>query len=373
MTKNRLNDYINLENKLIDSDLSIPLKVSVLREELVNLTGDSNQAIVLNQFIYWSERTKTAAKFVKEEMLRVKKYTEENDTSVLSYLESDFKQGWIYKSANELIEDTMITISKPTMTRVINSLIEKGWIMKRKNPRYRGDNTPQYRVNLLKLQMDLYKLGYSLNGYKLIMNFVGFAELQKLEDKVSTNTNNEALFQNETTSTHYLTASIQNESMSLDNESPSKKNATTLPEITSKVTKDEEDEKNYNQKRDQHKHAELLNWIKKDPDYKNLVITLRQIQVDFENVYIILKYFVNNPSKFNKQVIKQQLVYMGERSKEENGISEFSTYFINGLERRLESNKINMLNESMLDEMLGLDKAEFPTITLHNWLEEEKR
>ncbi|WP_429976248.1 MarR family transcriptional regulator [Enterococcus sp. DIV0086] len=394
---NNSNAYLDMEDALMDSDLSKPLKVSVLREELVKLTGDSNQAIVLNQFIYWSERTKTAAKFIREEMLRVKKYTEDNDTSVLSCLESDLKQGWIYKSANELIEDTMLTISKPTMTRVINNLLDKGWIMKRKNPRYRGDNTPQYRVNLLKLQMDLYKLGYSLNGYKLIMNFVGFAELQKLEDKLiehsykenrndvlshfetMSNQNEMTPNQNETTSNQIETSLNHFETPLLRNDSLSTQNETTLPEITSEdkseitlqVTDLKKEEENKKENKYQEKHVELLKWIGLDPNYKNLTITLRQLQVDFENVHAILEYFVNNPTKFDKQIVKQQLMHMGERSQQNNGIAEFATYFINGVERRLQSAKINKANESMLDDMLGMDKEEIPQVILHNWLEGE--
>lgn len=57
--------------------------------------------------------------------------------------------------------------------------------MQRKNPRYSGDNTPQYRVNLLQIQIDLYKIGYSLNGYRMIMNFVDLAKIEKLEEKLN--------------------------------------------------------------------------------------------------------------------------------------------------------------------------------------------
>ena len=47
------------------------LKRVVIKEELVVLTGDFRCAILLNQFIYWSERTADAAKFLKEERKRI--------------------------------------------------------------------------------------------------------------------------------------------------------------------------------------------------------------------------------------------------------------------------------------------------------------
>lgn len=52
------------------------LKRAVVKEELVALTGKPNYAMVLNQFIYWSERVKDADTFLKEEMTRVRKFSD---------------------------------------------------------------------------------------------------------------------------------------------------------------------------------------------------------------------------------------------------------------------------------------------------------
>lgn len=46
------------------------LKRVVIKEELVALTGDAISALVLNQFIYWSERRHDFDKFIKEERER---------------------------------------------------------------------------------------------------------------------------------------------------------------------------------------------------------------------------------------------------------------------------------------------------------------
>jgi hypothetical protein len=43
------------------------LKRVVIKEELVALTGDIIEAIILNQFLYWSERVEDFDKFIMEE------------------------------------------------------------------------------------------------------------------------------------------------------------------------------------------------------------------------------------------------------------------------------------------------------------------
>jgi len=53
------------------------------------------------------------------------------------------------------------------MLSYLNTLVEKGWLQKRKNLRYDFDRTYQYRVDLIKIQTDLLPLGYSLESYDL--------------------------------------------------------------------------------------------------------------------------------------------------------------------------------------------------------------
>lgn len=42
------------------------LKRAVIKEELVELTGDFKEAVVLNQLIFWSERVKDSDQFIHE-------------------------------------------------------------------------------------------------------------------------------------------------------------------------------------------------------------------------------------------------------------------------------------------------------------------
>ena len=139
-----------------------PLKRVVIKEELVELTGDYRPALILNQFIYWIERMYDADKYIKQEKERALK----EDLTV------DINEtcGWIYKTAEELSEELMIGMSKSTIGRYIKQLVEAGYISQRTNPKYKWDKTLQYRVNLYKVQLDLAKLGYALEGYKLLPN-----------------------------------------------------------------------------------------------------------------------------------------------------------------------------------------------------------
>jgi len=135
------------------------LKRVVIKEELVALTGNFVKAILLNQFIYWSERVKDFDKFIEEEKKRAEKEGEE--------VNIEYSNGWIYKTSEELSEETMVDLSPQTIRRYLKELIDNEWIYERNNPQYKWDRTKQYRVNIVKIQKDLRQLGYSLEGYPL--------------------------------------------------------------------------------------------------------------------------------------------------------------------------------------------------------------
>ena len=132
------------------------LKKGVIKEELVALTGDWRSALVLNQLLYWSTRTKDADKFLEEERSR------DPDMNV------ELTHGWIYKAASELAEELMIGVAETSILRYMSILVEKGWVDRRRNPRHKWDRTWQYRPNILKIQTDLQALGYALADYPLM-------------------------------------------------------------------------------------------------------------------------------------------------------------------------------------------------------------
>ncbi|TRZ38553.1 DnaD domain protein [Niallia circulans] len=151
--------------------VSSKTKKVIIKEELVELTGDFKLAIVLNQMIYWSERKEDAEVFIKEEMARLQKYSDDvkniEELSV-NILESS---GWIYKKAEDLSVETMINVKPKAMREYLKVLVANGWLDERRNPKLKMDRTLQYRVNILKIQLDLYNLGYSLEGYPLPVVF----------------------------------------------------------------------------------------------------------------------------------------------------------------------------------------------------------
>ena len=125
------------------------IKTAVIRQELLELTGDYKKAIILNQFIYWHSRVRDYDKFLQEEK-------ERGDGK-----EIDFRNGWIYKKADELSAETMLGLSPSNMRKHIKSLVDNGWIQERSNPKHKWDKTIQYRVDVTKIQNDLIEIGYS--------------------------------------------------------------------------------------------------------------------------------------------------------------------------------------------------------------------
>ena len=150
------------------------LKRVVIKEELVELTGDYRPAIILNQMLYWTERMFDTDNYIREEKTRALN----NDTEI-NIMES---KGWIYKTAEDLNEELMVGMSTPTIRKYIKQLVEKGYLVQRKNPKYKWDKTMQYRVDLYKIQLDLGKLGYALEGYRLLPNIQIVEEVEEIEE-----------------------------------------------------------------------------------------------------------------------------------------------------------------------------------------------
>lgn len=134
------------------------IKKAVIREDLLSITNDFRKAIILNQFIYWSERVSDADKFIEKENEIARNNGED---------ERELFYGWIYKTAEELAEEVMLGLSASQIRRHINDLVKSGYISKRNNPKYKWDRTLQYRVNLVNIAKALKKNGYPLSDYKI--------------------------------------------------------------------------------------------------------------------------------------------------------------------------------------------------------------
>ncbi|MGB9866572.1 MAG: winged helix-turn-helix domain-containing protein [Bacillota bacterium] len=142
------------------------LKRAVIKEELVALTGDFVKAVLLNQLIYWTERAADIDAYIREERQRVEEELKHGGEVPQCVVQET--HGWIYKSAEELNEETMLGLSRQTIRRHLQELIDRGYVSERTDPRYRWSKTMQYRVNLARIQEELTKLGYCLDGYSLV-------------------------------------------------------------------------------------------------------------------------------------------------------------------------------------------------------------
>ena len=158
------------------SEEPIKLKRVVIKEELVALTGDYISALILNQFLYWTERMKNIDAFLEEEGGRDSKSGEEKECSIIP------TKGFFYKSTEELNKELMLNLHTDTLRKYISKIVKMGYVYKRRNPYHNWDKTFQYRVNILQLQNDLTEKGFSLDGYALIRSL-----LLKTEKKVIDN------------------------------------------------------------------------------------------------------------------------------------------------------------------------------------------
>lgn len=137
------------------------LKRSVIREELVAITGHYIDALVLNQFMYWSERIRDFDQFLIEENRR--RYQHGMDVVTL-------QKGWIYKTAEQLISELMIKTTPRKIRQHIENLIAKKFIFKRNNPKFKWDRTFQYRVDFNAVVNACASAGYQLEGFKKLLS-----------------------------------------------------------------------------------------------------------------------------------------------------------------------------------------------------------
>ncbi|WP_257209115.1 hypothetical protein [Bacillus cereus] len=197
------------------------LKRAVIKEELVALTGDFKKAVLLNQLIYWSERVSDYDQFIEEEKKRARMAMNAEERQRAELFEQiELTHGWIYKTADDMSAETMLGMSKSSIGRHLETLLKEGWLERRKNPNWKGDNTYQYRVDILKVQKDLFKKGYFLEGYKF--------DLREFQNEITEFYNETSEFQNRIDDSK-IEQSIPKSNNQFQNE-------TTLPEITTETT-----------------------------------------------------------------------------------------------------------------------------------------
>jgi len=115
----------------LQEDTIIP--VAIIRKDLLAITGNKTQAILLNQLLYWSERTRDRIPYEQEEMLRAGGH----DTGLT--------HGWIHRTMAQLGEE--LFMCSKTVARNIAQLMKTGIIAAKKSTLNKWDNTTLYRVD----------------------------------------------------------------------------------------------------------------------------------------------------------------------------------------------------------------------------------
>ena len=204
------------------------LKRSVIKEELVELTGDFKLAIVLGQMIYWSEKVKDIDAYIVEEKERYMKFgTDEDDIPSM-----ELSNGWIYKKAEELSDETMIGVKPKAMRSYLKALVDEGWLDQRRNPRIKMDRVLQYRVNIAKIQKDLLALGYCLDGYGINLGDISQIQNGEIQNKKQEQPGGEV----ENTKRLKENSSSQKENRKVEKDARKGEKEKAIPEITTETT-----------------------------------------------------------------------------------------------------------------------------------------
>lgn len=133
------------------------LKRATIKEELVALTGDAIDALILNHMIKCQASARQIERYIEEERARF--------AAGDKPLHVTPTEGWFYKKAEEVSEETMLGLSKSNMRARLVKLVQAGWVEERDNPVIKWDKTKQFRVDLLRIEGDLQRLGYYLDGW----------------------------------------------------------------------------------------------------------------------------------------------------------------------------------------------------------------
>ena len=134
------------------------MKKAVLREDLMAVTKDLTQSMVLSQMLYWTKTLDQVNQLIFEENKRL---AEESQP------QCEYNYGWIWKSAREMREDLMMAFTEDSIQKAFSALSACGLLMKRNNPKIRYDRKLQYRVDLLLLRRKLKECGWAMTDFVL--------------------------------------------------------------------------------------------------------------------------------------------------------------------------------------------------------------
>lgn len=138
--------------------LFVQIKKAVLREDLMKLTDDVVQAMVLGQMIYWTKTLDRVNDWLFEENKRL---------AEADLPQHEYNYGWIWKSAREMRDDLMGAFSEDAIQRAFTNLAKRGILMKRNNPYVKYDRKLHYRIDLVLLRRLLLDMGFEMLDFQL--------------------------------------------------------------------------------------------------------------------------------------------------------------------------------------------------------------
>ena len=125
----------------------------ILREGLEVTIGHHAEAVILREFIRWTGRLWDFDQFMHEESARGKQEFQDDPP----------ESGWVEKTADDILSESIPSLSRYAIRRHIKSLVRKGFLYEREDPVYPWEHALQYRVNLVKLRKALARRGYHLD------------------------------------------------------------------------------------------------------------------------------------------------------------------------------------------------------------------
>jgi len=114
----------------------------LIRDEFLAITfGNHCAAAILADMEYWTNWKLDDIERKLKRMLDVGA-----DTATLE------REPWLYKSAKMFSEDLLYLYKEDTILKALKQLRERGYILRRRNPRYGWDRTYQYKLEITRVQ-----------------------------------------------------------------------------------------------------------------------------------------------------------------------------------------------------------------------------
>lgn len=380
-----------------------PLKRVVIKEELVALTGDITKSIVLNQLIYWSERVRDVSAYKKQENARrlaMMGYEFDFDKELLT----DLQYGWIYKSAQEMADEIMMSGSRVMVSRIFKEFEKNGWVISRRNPKNKMDKTKQYRVDIVQIQKDLYDLGYNLEGYPLYEPANNAVEVDE-DNTVSFENSDENVqpsnVQNEQSNVHseqwsvlpeqpkeqLEQSSVQNEQWNVPEDQSNVLSEQAIPEITTENTSEiitetisDNTSSSSIPASDRVNKGDSVSKTKKETEeeeFRNKIIDTciesdyakeawrlvrSHVTLDSKTMYGVLSAILE--FKPTQDIIISQIETNANKAKT-GGLIDYAKYFRLGLEMRMQT----YLSSKTRNSENKNERQNKSEITMYNWLE----